>query len=193
MTVKVRDDFREKMSSQKNIAISKKNIMDFVSALIQNSGNILEENISAVFDHFTKYHFENREYVEGWKTNERWKVGKRVILPNIVDTQWNGLKISYDKEYQLSDIDKALCYISGKSLDQVSTLYDQIKNSMRGGIKNGESEFFKFKWYLKGTLHLEFKDKILWQEFNMRACAKRQWLPAKEEQDWRQSNKFVKI
>jgi hypothetical protein len=130
MTQKVRDDFREKMSSQKNIAISKKNIMDFVSALMQNGGNILEENISAVFDHFTKYYSENREYVEGWKTNERWKVGKRVILPNIVDTQWSNIKICYSKENQLSDIDKAMCYISGKSLDKISKLQDQLKNSM---------------------------------------------------------------
>lgn len=193
MTQKVRDDFREKMSSQKSIAISKKNILDFVSALIQNSDSILEENISAVFDHFTKYYSENREYVEGWKTNERWKVGKRVILPNVIGTQWSEIKICYTKQNELSDIDKAMCYISGKSLDNILGLQDQIKKSINERVKIGESEFFKFKWYLKGTLHLEFKSKILWQEFNMRACAKRQWLPAKEEQEWRQSNKFVKI
>lgn len=193
MTQKVRDDFREKMSSQKNIAISKKNIMDFVSALMQNWADILEENISAVFDHFTKYYAENREYVEGWKTNERWKVWKRVILPNIIDTQWNNIRICYSKENQLSDIDKALCYISGKNLKEISSLHDSLRENMKQGLKGWESEFFKFKWYLKGTLHLEFKDKFLWQEFNTRACAKRQWLPAKEEQEWRQSNQFVKI
>lgn len=40
---------------------------------------------------------------------------------------------------------------------------------------------------VRGTLHFEFKDEKLWQEFNMRACAGKKWLPYNEEQAWKES------
>lgn len=43
-----------------------------------------------------------------------------------------------------------------------------------------ESHFFMFKVYLKGTMHLKFKDKKIWETLNRAyAKAKGQTLPEK--------------
>ncbi|WP_407536334.1 DUF4942 domain-containing protein [Cetobacterium somerae] len=47
------------------------------------------------------------------------------------------------------------------------------------GVNFGEwnnSEFFKFKIFKKGTIHFEFIDKNIWNEFNRVACEGKKWL-----------------
>jgi hypothetical protein len=39
-----------------------------------------------------------------------------------------------------------------------------------------ESEFFHIKFWMKGTVHLTFKDKDLWARFNITAAKGKQWL-----------------
>ena len=36
--------------------------------------------------------------------------------------------------------------------------------------KDCESTYFKIRFFKKGTIHLTFKDRYLWQEFNYRAA-----------------------
>lgn len=90
MTDKVRQDFRKKMESQKDFAITPENIRLFVQAVVSNSGSFLEDCVVEVFDSFTRFHEHNREHVEGWKTNSSWKVKRKVILPYFVKTRWGG-------------------------------------------------------------------------------------------------------
>ena len=40
-----------------------------------------------------------------------------------------------------------------------------------------ESEFFKIRFFKKGTLHLTFLDEWLWKEFNYQAAKGKNWLP----------------
>ena len=42
-----------------------------------------------------------------------------------------------------------------------------------------DSEFFKAKLFKKGTLHLEFNDEWLYQQFNLTACKYKNWLVRK--------------
>lgn len=82
MTEKVLDSFRKKMAEQGNIAVNKKNIEEFLSVIIQNSWNILEESIVSTFEYLTKYHKENRYEPEWWAHNESYMVWKKFVLPD---------------------------------------------------------------------------------------------------------------
>ena len=64
MTTKVRDDFQKWMREQGNIALTKNNIEAFTQNLFKKSGSIMDATIMEVFDDFTKYHEENRVYIE---------------------------------------------------------------------------------------------------------------------------------
>lgn len=210
MTHEVRSNFEQFIVQKGLYEFNHKNIQDLITMIFENSSSILEKAVIAVFDLFTKYHSENRCHIEGWKTNDSWKVNRKIILPNWIrygeymnshDLKQYGdkLKINYVKQSEFSDIDKVMCYISGidynkLSGDLYSTLYRKLQYI--GNIKTGDkfdgefsSHFFHCKVFRKGTLHITFKDEFLWQEFNMRACAGKNWLPPSEKEAWENSKK----
>ena len=46
------------------------------------------------------------------------------------------------------------------------------------------STFFELRIYKKGTVHLKFRDKPVWEKFNGRVAQIRKWIaPAEEEDD----------
>lgn len=187
MTSKLSQNFDSFLREQSNMALSRKNIMKLVNTILSNSGMILEQSVEEVFDEFTAYHKENRLHVEGWKTNEAWKVNRKVILPYYIETGYFNDCFRISNKYKLADIDRAMCYLSGQQLDRVATLERVLKAKFKevGSLVNGEkfdntaeSTFFRIRFFKKGTLHIEFKDEWLWKEFNLRACKRKQWLPA---------------
>lgn len=186
------DDFRR---AQGSMALNRENIHALIQMLVLNRENIMDGAIVDVFDIFTKFHAENRCHVEGWKTNSAWKVNRKVILPNFLrwpDRRFDShYRINYDKQRQFNDIDKVMCWLTGKDYDQMcppysvirkeppkyKSLADSIEPVRLGDNSRHESEFFYFRCHLKGTLHIEFKDEHLWAIFNQRACQGKNWLP----------------
>ena len=208
MTSSVYADFNDYMKVSSNLAFSKENVSQLVETLFLNRFQILDQSITQVFDYFTDYHKENRLHIEGWKTNDKWKVNRKVILPNVV--KWNidymspssikttgaRMQIAYHTTSKFTDIDKCMCYITGTDYDSCNTLADSIERKFKrmGNIRTGdsfdntgESEFFTYKFWKKGTLHITFKDEFLWQEFNMRACNGKNWLPEYEKKEWQKA------
>lgn len=186
MTWKVLDSFQAKMKEQWKIAINKKNIALFVETVLQNGNNILDENITVVFDILTRYDKDNRYHVEWWSHNECYMVGKKFVLPNIVDLT-SYIWVTYWGEKQLWDLDKCMAYISGTIEYKSSS--EVIREAIKSREMEAENDFFKIKFYKKGTAHFTFKSQKLWADFNIRACKWKNWIPPKNEW-WKQSNKF---
>lgn len=180
LTAKMRENFRKYIEQQGSVALTKPNIYEVMQTLVLNSKNILDSAVVAVFDIFTSYHKCNRIYLEGWKTNARWKVGRKAILPNFVSRSF-GWSFSMYRSDEYRDIDKAMCHLAGKRVEDVVTIEQALKTEWKGEDRGKcESEFFKLRYYLKGTLHLEFKDPDLWEKFNQVATAGKNWLGAHE-------------
>jgi hypothetical protein len=189
MSTRVKSDFNTFLAQQGNIAITKENIYKFINIIFQTRVQTMEKAVVEVFDIFTQYYKDNRCYVEGWKTNDRWKVNKKIILPYWV--KWGEYskpdKFNLDfgrSEYE--DIDKVMCFLTGKNIESITTIRDGLNRQfdILGQVDKGQfdnsakSEFFNLKFYKKGTLHLEFKDKWLWEEFSKQGVkGKWNWLP----------------
>lgn len=211
MTKAVRDNFQKWGKNQGYMDFTKENVASLVNMLFENSGMIMEKAVIDVFDLFTTYHKENRCYQEGWKTNDKWKVNKKVILPRFISMGYGGYYETYHHYNEFDDIDKVMCYLTGKNYDHFNELEegksyeynarDREKDYKMISLKNAvgrsrigdtgktESEFFHLRCYKKGTVHIEFKDKFLWQEFNMRACSGKNWLPEAEQKEWKEKLK----
>ena len=207
MTHQVRENFQKFCEQQGYMDFTKENVYNIIKTLMLNKDQILKNAITEVFDIFTKYHDENRCHIEGWKTNDKWKVNKRIILPYGVrygeycsndELKQRGSKfdLDYRKESEYSDIDKVMCYIEGVNYESCYSINQSLNahinnlGYVRTGekfINQGESQFFNYKFWKKGTLHLEFKDVKLWEEFNMRACNGKNWLPEAEKKTWQES------
>lgn len=175
VTESVRKDFN-KMRTENGFDFTEGNIMSLLDGLVMNSGDIMKQCILEAFDLMTKYHKENRIHIEGWKSNDRWQVNRKIILPFAVEHGWSrGFKVRYAAQNMLDDIDKACCFLSGKGFDAIIKIRDAVEMS-----QVAVSDFFKVKSHHKGTLHLTFIDEHLWERFNLAAVEGKNWLPNKK-------------
>ncbi len=196
MTSSVRENFDKFRTTQGAVDFTRENVAQLIELLYENKGSILDKAVVDVFDLCTMCHKENRCHVEGWKTNDKWKVNRKIILPNIITIGYNGhYSVShYGGHYRkFEDIDKVMCYLSGKHFSQIDRIDAGIQRYEVGRTEKLATEFFWIRCFKKGTIHLEFKDKYLWQEFNMRACAGKNWLPEAEKKAWQEASSKIKI
>jgi len=217
MTERVRREFDEKFTMQSKVAFTKPNMLELMEALFQNQGAILDQCVLDAFDYLTNYYEENRSHVEGWKTNDRWMVNRKVVIPWIMEACWSdGLQVRYEAANKLYDLDKAMCHLCGKNPERILTMTKAInvagnKNKLAeylGGLKGKdgepdkenrinpnyekrtcESEFFKIKFFKKRTIHLEFKDEWLYQKFNQVAVGGKGWLMGTDGQSFQRQRK----
>ena len=215
MSSNVLKNFEQFISQQANMAFNKENVFTFFNFIMNNRVNIIEQAIVEVFEDLTSRGYtENRMYIETWKTNDAYKVNRKIIAPayvrygeymNADHKKMYGDKFSLGysswSRSKLSDLDKVMQYISGRKDSEVCTIREAIEKQFNfiGKIKTGDkfdsntqSTFFDIKFYKKGTIHLKFRDKKLWEEFNLRACDGKNWLPNNEKRKWQESKEEKK-
>lgn len=206
MSSNVLKNFSKFISQQSNMAFNKENVFSFFDLIMNNRVGIINQAIVDVFDDLTSHAYtENRMFVETWKTNDAYKVNRKIISPAYVrygEYMSNERKKSFGDTFslgysswsnsKLSDLDKVLKYISGK--EDIVTIQKALEDQFKyiGTVKTGDkfdsscqSTFFDIKFYKKGTIHLKFRDEKLWKEFNMRACDGKNWLPNDEKKAWK--------
>ena len=193
MSAGVRREFCQLRQEQECMAFSEPNILSLLDTLFANRHNILRQCVVEAFDELTRYHKENRLAVEGWKTNDAWKVNERFVLPYIVDSEWSEWHINYNAEERLRDLDRAMAFLEGKRLEDVSVTISaalrntfQLYRSEASGVLT-VSDYFEMRPYKKGTCHFKFNDHALWERFNLVAVQGKNWLPddfkAREKED----------
>jgi hypothetical protein len=180
MTDKIRRNFESRIHVLQQMEFTVENIENLLHRLRMDGDNIINQAVLDAFDLITKYHKENRVHFEGWKTNKAWKIGKRFILPQVVEfNNWGGggsfnFNHWQRRQYEIQDIEKVCAMLDGKKrpLDTVAQSLDRNKER-----KTGECSYFKLKWFKKGTMHFEFRDLKLLERFNYIACLGKKWLP----------------
>ena len=173
------------LESNERMAFSEENVYALVESIFLNRGAILQQCVVEAFDIMTRYYDENRVHVEGWKTNDAWRVNRRVVLPRVVDVWYGGDgHLTYgDTRQNLNDIDRAMAFLEGKKLESVprTTVWALEAHFKECGPDFSgvlfESTYFEMRCYKKGTLHMYFKDKELWERFNLTAARGKNWLP----------------
>lgn len=181
MTSNVKKEFFKNKKDYSIMPFTVENVNKLLEILIQNSKQIFQNCLEEIFDYLTTYYPDNRIHIEGWKTNERWMVGKKFILPNMLNAYGFGLEkgiikdLHYMKSDKVRDLEKVLCNLTGKDISKITTISEIVSEGVVFG-KWYISEFFKFKIFKKGTIHFEFLNEKIWNEFNKRACEGKNWL-----------------
>lgn len=190
LTYKKKCDFEYRVETQSDMDFTENNIRQFILNLIGSYEQILIEAVIEIFDKFTKKHCysdglydENIHYFSGWKTNNAFKVNKKVIIPmhggygrGPFTDYSGGWKLCYEAEPILSDIDKVMSYFDG--MNNYYSINEAIQHSFtRGETRNIESTYFTITCYKKGTIHLTFNSADILRRFNVAACLGKNWLP----------------
>jgi hypothetical protein len=165
------------------------NIRQFVLNLLEGHEQTLTEAVLSIFDKFTRHGYrdesmyeKNIHYFNGWKTNNAFKVGKKVIIPiygsygsPFNDSFSRTWSLNWGAKEKLNDIDIVMNYFDGMG-DYVS-----IGQALEAAFENDEnkatSTYFDIIAYKKGTIHLTFKDMGILRRFNVTACRGKGWLP----------------
>jgi hypothetical protein len=189
LTEAKRQEFDAQTTEQCNMDFTESNVRQFVLNLIGSYEQTLTEAVVDVFDKMSRkfawdgsIHCKNTHYFNGWKTNDAFKVGKKVIIPfygsyggpfrNWNDTEWH---LDYKPKGLLTDIDLVMNYFD--AMTEYDPLVESIEKSFAGGANKGSSTYFDFVCYKKGTIHLTFRSENILRRFNVTACKGKGWLP----------------
>jgi len=187
LTTKKQEEFEHALTDRCHMDFTEANIRQFVINLIGGYEQTLTEAVIDIFDMFTVRHAwndtpyeKNIHYFNGWKTNRAFKVGKRVVIPIRASygnafIDWGRWRLDYRAAETLRDIDTVMNYFDGMS--EYTTLQKAIEAVFSDGKNKGESTYFKFICYKKGTIHLTFKNLDILRRFNVCACRGKGWLP----------------
>lgn len=202
----------------KSLEFSYSNIDILIKDVIKRSYDAITNSAVAMFDQMSRVHAhypetnKNIYLFNGWKTNNAFKINKRVILPFYYQYGWeyDYKVIQFLEDLHLvlglfkKDIEKSLTEAAAKSnnfcVDKEYRTYDKLSiilNDCPTGQSHGvwiDVGAYKVKRFKKGTLHVEFNDDDMLHRFNAFVCKNKGWLPhdygtkpkkdmTKEEQD----------
>lgn len=176
-----RDQLHKQLSVVSETEINDYNIKLLLLAISQNQQSMILDSAVDLFEKFTSRHQKkyssNIHYYNGWKTNDAFKVNKKIIvqISPLGFTPWD-LGKSYDKlSYSIREFisDIVKCF---RNLDETIS-YDFVSVA----DNEFENNFIKFKVMKKGTIHIWFKDQGLLEKFNFICGQNFNWVPSDDE------------
>jgi hypothetical protein len=188
---KQQESFMRDVQRDSTIPFTAENIRATLDNVFLSRKKLFEESVTRVFDELCSHAVENGEGPEmpdtvktnwrrgeGWKTNDTYKVNKKLIFPSGIVFQYGHFSTYTDRGTIYSDLDRILCVLDGKQFKDCYTVWQGIERAARGAKTGGtfESEYFTGRFYKKGTVHLKWKREDLWERFNITAAAGRKWL-----------------
>jgi len=181
-TSNLRTEYHKKIDDLKNYDFSIYNIERVKLEIISQMTKSVEQTILDLFEKLSnKHHYaeysKNIHYFNGWKTNQCWKINKRVIIP-LSAWSWTGtLDYAYTVLNKLTDIEKVFNYLDNGKTDEMSLSESLKQANSNQQTKKIETKYFFITFYQKGTCHLEFKDLELLKKFNIFGSQRKGWLP----------------
>lgn len=126
MSAGVRKDFDKLRQQQGGMPLTEANIHALLELLFTNRHTILQRCVEEAFDFLCAYHDGNKSHYEGWKTNDAYKVNRKVILPDWAvkyEKEWGSWGLSYyERDYKWTDVDRAVAMLEGKTLSSPTSL-----------------------------------------------------------------------
>lgn len=170
MSVAKRKEFDQQLEKGELPDINEQTITTILLGLAGQAADFATEAAKEVFAILRPQGHWGGEY----KTNNAFRVGRKVILPHRVESGYGPGKFraNYYREQELVAIDGVFHLLDGKGVmrEHRGPLVNAILNSPDG---RGETDYFKFKCFKNTNLHLEMKRLDLVQELNLLAVGER--------------------
>ncbi len=148
----------QQLKDNKMPEITHENVLGTFQQFLQNAETFFEDAVKEVFNFLRPGQWRQR-----YKTNQRYHIGKRVILTYAVTSY--GTQSGMDQK--LRALDNVFHRLDGKGTpkypdDLITTISDKIRNK----AALAETPYFRCKWYGNGNLHIEFLRSDLLKELN---------------------------
>ncbi|QHM73784.1 DUF4942 domain-containing protein [Mixta intestinalis] len=160
MDAQARDQWHKNLEEGDLPAISEANILSTFEQLHQNRMEVFERGIINVFKGLSW----------DYKTNSPCSFGKKIIINNLVTYNRWGFSLNWGwRRDQLADLERMLFLLDGKPIpdnrgDVTTRLMAHIRDNPDKDVY--EDEFFRIRYFQKGTAHLTFKRLDLVERMN---------------------------
>lgn len=165
MSVAKRKAFDEQLDRGELPPVCEQTITAILLGLAGQAQDFAKEAAREVFDILRPRGHWGGEY----KTNNAFRVGRRVILVNRVEFGYRGgFRCNYHYEQELTAIDGIFHLLDGKGVmrENKGPLISAINATDGSKTHCGETEYFRFKCFKNRNLHLEFKRLDLVKQLN---------------------------
>lgn len=183
LTGNLQQELFDSVGELKDYEFSAYNILTLI---VKMNGKVIkgvEDTIIGLFDDWTRMYWHedspNRHYYNGWKTNDCFRVGKKVIIPffDAYDS-WSKRFKSYNVISKFRDIEKVFDFLDNGRTNWEGTLAHALEEAeATGNTRSIDTKYFTATFYKKGTAHFVFKDEDLLEKFNLFASMRKGWLP----------------
>ena len=179
------DEFLRDIERNGNIPFTKENIRGTLENVFLQRRRLFEKSVANVFDELTRYYKGNTSHAEGWKTNDSYKVNQKLVFPFGCSFSYGSFNLWSGGRVDLyNDLDRVLCVLDGQDFEKCGTIGQALDRKfkilgydVKAPFDNtAESQYFDIRFFKKGTVHLKFKDKHLWQQFNITASKGKNWI-----------------
>lgn len=166
MSVKAWEDLTREIDKGEVPELTEAAIAAMVKQFSDAAPSMLEQAVAEVFDFLRPPRSE-------YKRNSEYEVPRRVALTWVIDTWYTKtfpskcLQPRHQAEQKLTALENVFTSLDGKgstSKGYVSKLSEAIRKTESGAL--GSTEYFEFRGYKNGSLHLTFLRLDLLEKFN---------------------------
>lgn len=160
MSIKRREEFEKQLEKGDVPEVTEANILGMIMGLADRAAEFATEAAKETLALLTPASGR-------YKTNSGFKVGRRVILPYYVERCWDGTsyRVNYYRDANVTAIDGTFHVLDEKGLiaNRRSPLFTAIAECKEG---RGETDYFSFRCFRNGNLHIQFKRLDLVKKLN---------------------------
>jgi len=149
--------------------ISEQGIEGFVEGIAGNLGTYFAEAVDEVFEWLRPRQSE-------YKTNTEFEVGERVVLCAMVERDYSKpFRANSYRQQRLTALDNVFCYLDGKGKPENGTYHGPLCDAIEAVDASGygQTDYFEFRCYRNGNLHLKFRRMDLVKQMNAMAGGNR--------------------
>ena len=154
MSVKAWTEFDQKLQKEDPPPVTVEIIEGMVRQYRIDLPKMLEDSVVEMFEWLRP---RDSEY----KTNTEYEIGKRVILNRVVRVGFGHWDVEYYYDQYLRALENVFDLCAGKIPQEKVSHYSALSLAIKAcdltGPCQGETEYFRFKGYRKGSLHIEFR------------------------------------
>lgn len=173
MTARRLEEMEKQISKGELPELTAETIEATLVQMIEDSGTMLKEYLAEVFEWVRSSGWELKDF----KTNKPFELGRKIIKAYVlsVNTWGNSRDVSlpYNSERPLQALHNVFSLLDGQGMVQYpNDLATEIKAAIQKKEWSCEDEYFKVRWFKKGTMHIEFLRADLVEELNRRGGGK---------------------
>lgn len=163
MSIAAWEKLEKQVDQEEPPEVTIENVESMIAQFREEGPAMLAAAVKEVFEFL-------RPHGDRFKTNSQYEIGERVVLEGWVRRGWksDSWRPSDYREQSMTALENVFLMVDGKVRLGDDNYYSELSRAISAaqGVCAGETEYFSFRGFAKGTLHLKFRRPDLVKRLN---------------------------